>query len=82
MTQEKTAEPKRKFAIYKRGREDKPLSERLPEHVSEQIYQYIGQASTCWELPENAGIFHAKEAADIAFELCHFIAGLIEEGKK
>lgn len=73
-------------AMYKRLRDKekekkdnrKPLSERLPEHVFERIHQDIGQASMCWELPENTGVFHAKKAAEIAFELCHFIAGILD----
>ena len=52
----------------------KSLSERLPEQVFERIHQAIGQASMCWERPEKAGVFDAKKAGEIAFELCHFIA--------
>jgi hypothetical protein len=56
----------------------KPLSERLPKCVFERIYMGIGQASICWESPEKAGVFDAKKAADIALELCHFIADSID----
>lgn len=56
----------------------KPLSERLPKHVFERIHRDIGQASMCWENIDKAGVFEAKKAADIAFELCHFIANAID----
>jgi hypothetical protein len=56
----------------------KPLSERLPERIFSRIHQDIGQASMCWEYPEKAGVLDAKKAADIAFELCHFVADLID----
>jgi len=59
----------------------KPLSERLPESVFNRIHFDIGQASMCWEHPEKAGVFDAKKAGDVAFELCHFIADAIEEAK-
>lgn len=60
----------------------KPLSERLPEGTFSRIHRDIGQASMCWEYPEKAGIFNSKKAADIAFELCHFIADMIEQEDK
>lgn len=59
----------------------KPLSERLPKHVFERIHQDIGQASMCWDNIDEAGTFDAKKASDIAFELCHFIADIIEKEK-
>ena len=73
-------------AVYKRARDKekeqkdngKPLSEHLPEDTVRRIHQDIGQASMCWEHPEKAGIFDAKKAADIALELCHFIADSID----
>ena len=54
------------------------LQTRLPKHVSERILLDIGRASMCWENPEKAGVFDEKKALDIAFELCHFIADLID----
>ena len=59
----------------------KPLSERLPELAFARIYQDIGQASMCWEHPEKAGVFDSEKAADIALELCHFVADLLEESQ-
>lgn len=56
----------------------KPLSERLPEYVFNRIHQDIGQASMCWGNIDKAGVFDAKKAADIAFELCHFIADILD----
>ena len=32
----------------------------------------------CWENIDEAGTFDATKAADIAFELCHFIADIGE----
>ena len=63
------------------GKNRKPLSERLPEHIFERIYQDIGQASMCWENIGKAGVFDAKKAGEIAFELCHFIADVIDKEK-
>jgi len=60
----------------------KSLSERLPEYVFNRIHQDIGQASMCWEHPEKAGVFDAKQAGEIAFELCHFFADVIEQEAK
>ena len=57
----------------------KPLSERLPKHVFERIHQDIGQASMCWENIDKAGVFDAKKAGEISFELCHFIADVIDK---
>lgn len=59
----------------------KALNERLPEGVFKRIHQDIGHASMCWENPEKAGIFKAEEAAEICFEMCHYIADLLEEKK-
>lgn len=70
---------KRKGKDKKNSR--KSLAVRLPKHVFKRIHQDIGQASMCWEHPEKAGVFDAKKAADIAFELCHFVADVIEEAK-
>ena len=56
----------------------KPLSERLPELVAARIHHDIGQASMCWSNIDEAGEFDATKAADIAFELCHFIADALE----
>ena len=60
----------------------KPLPVHFPKYVYERILFDIGQASMCWESPEKAGIFCSEKAIDIAFELCHFIADLIKEGKQ
>lgn len=57
----------------------KPLSERLSERIFKRVHQGIGQASMCWEHPENAGVFDANAAGNIALELCHFIADEIEK---
>lgn len=56
----------------------KPLSERLPEHIFKRIHEDIGQASMCWSNIDEAGEFDAKKAGEIAFELCHFIADVLE----
>ena len=64
------------------GKNRKPLSERLPEHIFERIHQDIGQASMCWENIGKAGIFDAKKAGEIAFELCHFIADVMDNRHK
>jgi len=66
----------------KEKKDNRRLPERLPKHVFERIHQDIGQASMCWACPEKAGVFDAKKAADIAFELCHFIADLIDSKKE
>ena len=57
----------------------KPLPERLPEHIFHRIHEDIGQASMCWEHVEKAGVFDATKAIDISFELCHFIADMIQD---
>lgn len=59
----------------------KPLLDCLSENILQRILEDIGQASMCWEHPKKAGVFEAKKAADIAFELCHFIADALQEGK-
>ena len=47
--------------------------------IKERIYQDIGQASMCWENIGKAGVFDAKKAGEIAFELYHFIADVIDK---
>jgi len=58
---------------------DKPLSERLPEHIFDRIYQDIGEASTCWDNLSGAGTFDATHASRIAFNLCHIIADELDK---
>ena len=57
---------------------DKALSERITEDIFERVHQDIGQASMCWEHVEGAGEFDSTRAAEIAFDLCHFIADKLE----
>ncbi len=57
----------------------KALSKRLPEEVFSRIHQDIGTASICWEKPEGAGNFDAMRASNIAFELCHYVADLLDK---
>jgi len=52
----------------------KSLSKRLSENIFNRIHQDMGSASMCWSKIKKAGIFDAKKAGEIAFELCHFIA--------
>jgi len=54
------------------------LSNRLPEYVFSRVHHDIGHASMCWEKIEKAGLLDATKAADIAFELCHFIADFVD----
>lgn len=62
---------------------NKSISEGLPQHIFQRVHEDIGQASMCWSKVEKAGIFNAKEAGNIALELCKFIAGELEkEGKR
>ena len=58
------------------------LSNRLPEKVFDRIHQDVGSASMCWERPEGAGTFDAMHASNIAFELCHYVADLLDEKSK
>lgn len=51
-------------------KEQKALSERLPEHIFSEIHQAIGHASVCWK----DGIFDTEQASEVAFNLCHFVA--------
>jgi len=62
--------------------EREALSERLPKEVVERVYEDIDAASMCWTDLINAGIFEADIAASIAFELCHYIADLMDETAK
>ena len=57
---------------------DRSLSERLSEEIFTRIHQDIGQASMCWENVEGAGTFDSTKAAEIAFDLCHYIADKLE----
>ncbi|MEA1957584.1 MAG: hypothetical protein U9N01_04435 [Euryarchaeota archaeon] len=45
----------------------------IPEHIRERVFQDIGQASTCWENFELAGLFDTEQASEIATGLCQFI---------
>jgi hypothetical protein len=54
---------------------------RLPEEIVERIYQDIGYASTCWENLDNTGVYDSTRAAEIAMDLCNFIADKYEEAK-
>lgn len=56
----------------------KALNERLPHEVFNRIHQDIGAASMCWSNIEGAGTFEVEKASEIAFELCHYVADLIE----
>ena len=58
---------------------DKVLSERITGDIVDRVYQDIGQASMCWENVEGAGEFDSTRAAEIAFNLCHFIADKLDE---
>ena len=57
----------------------KPLSERLPEDVFNKLHQVVGEASMCWTDVYHAGHFQADVAGNIAFELCHYVADLLDE---
>ena len=57
----------------------RPLSERLPEEVFEALHQIVGEASMCWTNIDGAGSFEADTAGAIAFELCHYVADLLDE---
>ena len=56
----------------------KALSDRLPEKVFTRIHEDIGHASMCWTNIEQAGVFKSEVACEIAFDLCHYIADLLE----
>lgn len=55
-----------------------PLSDRISEELFSTVYQAVGNASMCWEMPSGAGGFDCIQAGNIAFELCHKIADEIE----
>lgn len=54
------------------------LFDILPEDIYYEIIGAISQASVCWEHPEQAGIFDASQATEIAYDLCHYIADALE----
>ena len=60
----------------------KPLSERLPEDVFNKLHQVVGEASMCWTDVYHAGCFQADVAGNIAFELCHYVADLLDEARE
>ena len=60
----------------------KPLSERLPEDVFNKLHQVVGEAVMCWTDVDYAGRFQADVAGDIAFELCHYVADLLDEARE
>ena len=60
----------------------KPLFERLPEDVFNALHETIGEASMCWTDVEHAGRFQADVAGKIAFELCHYVADLLDEARE
>ena len=61
---------------------EKLLSERLPEGAVARIHQDIGKASMCWTEIERAGIFKSEEASAVAYNLCHFVADLLDAERK
>jgi hypothetical protein len=56
----------------------KALCDRLPVYVVFRIERDIGRATRCWKSIAKAEGVDAKQAGDIAFELCHFIADFVE----
>ena len=56
-----------------------PLSKRLSPEVYSTLHQMVGAALGCWTDVEHAGCFQVVRAADVAFELCHYVADLLEE---
>ena len=54
------------------------LFERLPEGVCTRIHEDIGQATMCWTEIEHAGTFKSEDASKIAYNLCSFIADMLD----
>ena len=59
----------------------KALSERLPEEIFNRIHEDVGKVATCWSNIKGAGEYNYSFAADVALELCHFIADKLDEAK-
>ena len=57
---------------------EKALSERLPEEIFYRIHEDAGKFATCW----NNGKYDYTYAADVALELCRFIADKLDEARK
>lgn len=42
--------------------------------IETAVFQALGAASTCWDTPEGAGVFHSERAKEIGEALLAFIA--------
>ena len=60
----------------------KPLSERLPEDVFNKLHQVVGEAAMCWTDIEHVGRFKVDASSALAFELCHYVADLLDEARE
>lgn len=61
------------------GSRDVALSQRLPAHLVDRIYQDIGTATMAWENIGGAGVFKSEQAARVAEQLGHVIADELDE---
>lgn len=59
----------------------RPLNYRITSDVYHRIFEDIGQASMCWEPRPSHEVFKADEAANIAADLCHFIADALDAAR-
>lgn len=61
-------------------RDNKPFefvtSRDEPLTLESAVFQALGAASTCWDHPEGAGVFHSDEARNIGEKLLKFIKEL------
>ena len=64
------------------GMEQKSLSERLPEEIFNRIHEDVGKLATCWSNIEGAGQYNYVYAADVALDLCRFIADKLDEARR
>jgi hypothetical protein len=65
--------------VFKIPHDGRPvLSERMSKGLIGVVHRAVGLASMCWSNIDGAGTFNAKEAEDIAVELCYTIADEIE----